>query len=90
MGDDLYLSRNGGPAKRIAEDIVEYGLSDTFVAYSRNEAIFVYFFDDGSTHQITPDTGELTQLVGVSDGTVIWMDVTKRQGRDIMKYAAVR
>ncbi len=90
-GDDLYLAQNGMQPKCIAEDIVEYGLSDTFVAYSKNEAIFVYFFDNGTTTQITPATGELALLMGVSDDTVIWMDVTSReQNRDIMKYARIR
>lgn len=88
-GDDLYWTRNAAPAKLLAEDIVEYGLSDKFAAYSKNESIFVYFFDNGTTVQITPDTDrERTQLLGVSNGVVIWMDVTSRE-RDIMKYARV-
>jgi hypothetical protein len=88
-GDDLYWTRNAAPAKLLAEDIVEYGLSEKFAAYSKNESIFVYFFDNGTTVQITPDTDrERTQLLGVSNGVVIWMDVTSRE-RDIMKYARV-
>ena len=89
-GDDLYLSQNGAKAKLIAEDIVDYGISEHFAAYSKNEAIYVYFFDNGQTVQITPDIErERTQLLGVSNGVVIWMDVTSRE-RDIMKYAVVK
>ncbi|HWR22096.1 MAG TPA: hypothetical protein VN366_01350 [Feifaniaceae bacterium] len=88
-GDDLYMTQNGTSAKLIAENIADYGISEHFAAYSRNEAIYVYFFDNGQTVQITPDTErERTQLLGVSDGVVIWMDVTSRE-RDIMKYAVI-
>lgn len=89
-GDDLYMTQNGLAAKVIAEDIADYGISEHFAAYSKNEAIYVYFFDNGQTIQITPDTErERTQLLGVSNGVVIWMDVTSRE-RDIMKYAVVQ
>ncbi len=89
-GDDLYMTQNNAAAKMIAEDIVEYGLSEHFAAYSKGEAIYAYFFDNGQTVQITPDIErERTQLLGVSNGVVIWMDVTSRE-RDIMKYAVVK
>ena len=89
-GDDLYMAQNNVAAKLIAEDIVEYGLSEHFAAYSKNEAIYVYFFDIGKSIQITPDIErERTQLLGVSNGVVIWMDVTSRE-RDVMKYAVIQ
>jgi len=88
--DSLYYTENGKPPVKIAEDIMDYGLSDRFVAYSKDEAIFVYFFDDHSAVQITPETErERTQLLNVSNGVVIWMDVTSRE-RDVMKYAVVQ
>ena len=87
-GDDLYWTQNAQPPKLLAEDIVEYGLSSTFAAYSKNEAIYVYFFDDGTSTVITPTDRERAQLLGVSNGVVIWMDVTSRE-RDIMKYARI-
>ena len=69
---------------------MEYGLSEHFAAYSKNEAIYVYFFDIGKSIQITPDIErERTQLLGVSNGVVIWMDVTSRE-RDVMKYAVIQ
>ncbi len=89
-GDDLYMTQNGADTKLIGTDIADYGISEHFAAYSKNEAIFVYFFDNGQTIQITPDIErERTQLLGVSNGVVIWMDVTSRE-RDIMKYAVVK
>jgi hypothetical protein len=89
VGDDLYWTQSAQRPKLLAEDIVEYGLSDTFAAYSKDESIHVFFFDDGSSTVITPPAErERAQLLGVSNGVVIWMDVTSRE-RDIMKYARV-
>ncbi len=89
VSDDLYWTQNAQKPRLLAEDIVEYGLSDTFAAYSKDESIHVFFFDDGSTAVITPPAErERAQLLGVSNGVVIWMDVTSRE-RDIMKYARV-
>lgn len=89
-GNSLYFTSGSASPRKLAEDIVDYGLSDTFVAYSRtNEPIRVYFFELDTTIAITPEVDrERTQFMGVSNGVVIWMDVTSRE-RDIMKYARV-
>lgn len=88
--DSLYYTENGKPPVRIAQGVMDYGISDTFLAYCKGEAIFVYFFDDHSTVQITPDVErERTQLLNVSDNAVVWMDITSRE-RDVMKYAVVK
>jgi len=84
---NLYYSQGGLAPTLIASGITDYGLCDTFAAYSKNETIYVYFFDDRTTHAITPER-ESVQLLNVSENHVVWMDVTSRE-RDIMKYAAV-
>ncbi len=86
----LYYSKQGSPPQKIADQIVDYGLSDSFVAYSKNNAqIMVYIFDKKAAFPITPEVErERTQLLNVSNGVVIWMDITSRE-RDIMKYARV-
>lgn len=89
-GDDLYWTQDSRPPKLLAEDIVDYALTETFAAYSQNEGIFVYFFDDGSTYRITPENErERAQLLGAYGDVVTWMDITSRE-RDIMKYARVQ
>ncbi|MDL2217642.1 hypothetical protein LJC27_03185, partial [Christensenellaceae bacterium OttesenSCG-928-M15] len=85
--DALYWSKNGATAKKLAENIVDYGLSTSFAAYSQNEAIFIYVFNDDKTIRITPE-GERAQLLGVSGGAVVWMDVTTRD-REVMKFAQI-
>lgn len=88
--NSLYISKGGSSPRRIAENIIDYGLSDTFVAYSKNgEPIKIYLFDNDMEIAITPDVErEQTQLLGVSNGVVIWMDVTSRK-QDVMKYVKV-
>ncbi len=73
--------------KLIASGVVDFYLDDDFVAYSIDEVVYVYMFDGGSSYRITPER-ELAQLLGASDGCVIWMDVTSRE-RDVLKYARI-
>ncbi len=67
--------------------VVEFGLGPNFIAYSRNEGIYVYMFETGAIYRVTAEY-ELSQFLGVSDGCVIWMDVTSRE-RDIVKFAKI-
>lgn len=83
----LYYSKNEGEPVKIAEGVAEFGLGSHFAAYSKDEAIWAYMFDNGRTYRISSDQ-ELAQLLGVSDDKVIWMDVTTRV-RDIVKFAAI-
>lgn len=81
----LYISDGENEPFAVAEGIVEFGLSESFVAYGKDNAVFIYVFENGQTYRITPER-ETTQLLGVSGGVVLWMDVTSRE-RDIIKYA---
>lgn len=87
----LYIAKaSDGTAlesKAIAEGVVDFVMDEHFVAYSIEEAIYVYLFNSGESFRITPER-ELTQLLGASEGYVIWMDVTSRE-RDVMKYAKI-
>ncbi|MBS5878716.1 MAG: hypothetical protein KIC63_01085 [Clostridium sp.] len=83
----LYYSKSEGEPVKIAEGVVEFGLGSHFVAYSKDEAIWAYMFDNGRTYRISAEQ-ELAQFLGVSDDRVSWMDVTTR-ARDIVKFAAI-
>ena len=72
---------------KIADGVVDFYIDERFVAYSVDEVIYVYLFNSGESFRITPER-ELAQLLGASDGHVIWMDVTTRE-RDVLKYAAI-
>lgn len=73
--------------KVIAESVVDFVIDEKFIAYSIDEVIYVYLFSTGRSYRVTPER-ELAQLLGASEGRVIWMDVTTRE-RDVMKYASI-
>ncbi|MCR5809615.1 MAG: hypothetical protein K6G56_08695 [Clostridiales bacterium] len=74
-------------AKPIEQGVVDFIMENDFVAYSVDEVIYVFFFKSGESFRITPER-ELAQLLGASDGYVVWMDVTTRE-RDVLKYAKI-
>lgn len=74
-------------ANAIADGVVDFFIDDRFVAYSVEEVIYVYLFNSGESFRITPER-ELAQLLGASEGHVIWMDVTTRE-RDVLKFALI-
>ena len=84
-GVSLYLSDGMDVPFVLAKNVTGFGLSDKFIAYGVDEAVYIYVFENQKTYRISPER-ELTQFLGVSDGTIIWMDVTSRE-RDIIKYA---
>ncbi|MBQ9833056.1 MAG: hypothetical protein IJO48_04910 [Clostridia bacterium] len=83
----LYYMHSGTQAKVIAEGVVEFGMEADFLAYTKDEALWVYIFETDETYRVTPEH-EKAQFLGVSDNKVIWMDVTSRE-RDIMKFVEI-
>ena len=77
----------GGTPFLIDSGVVEFGLGSDFVAYSRDEGIYVYMFDNGHIYRLTQDY-EQAMFLGVSDDHVMWMDVTSRE-RDIVKFIEI-
>ncbi|MBR3383401.1 MAG: hypothetical protein IKG85_10260 [Clostridia bacterium] len=87
----LYFAKAGEgdrlDSQMIAEGVVDYYIDKDYVAYSVEEVIYVYYFATGESFRVTPER-ELAQLLGASEGRVMWMDVTTRE-RDVLKYAAI-
>lgn len=84
---NLYYMKTGEAPRKIAEGVVEFGMDEHFLAYTKNEMLYVYIYDTDEVYAVTPEH-EKAQFLGVSDGKVIWMDVTSRE-RDIMKFAEI-
>ncbi|MCH5279090.1 MAG: hypothetical protein J1E60_04795 [Christensenellaceae bacterium] len=80
---DLYYS-GGTQAILIDTGVVEFGISDNYIAYSKGEAVWIFVFENQKTYRLTPER-ESAQFLGVSGGYVMWMDVTSRE-RDIIRY----
>ena len=83
----LYYSKRGGNPIEVDSGVVEFGLGSNFIAYGKDEQIYVYLLDRGKTYLLTEEW-EAGQFLSVSDDKVFWMDVTTRE-RDILKYASV-
>lgn len=83
----LYTSNGVDAPIAVDTGVVEFGIGDNFIAYGKDEAIFVYLFDLNKTYRITPER-EMAQFLGVSDGYIMWMDVTSRE-RDIIRYTSL-
>lgn len=73
--------------QQIANGVVDFFIDDYYLAYSIDEAVYVYFFKSRESFRISPER-ELVQLLGAGEGRVIWMDVTTRE-RDVLKYVKI-
>jgi hypothetical protein len=86
-GARLYLSIGRGEPILVADDVLAYGITETFLAYNRNNSIYVYFLSNGYEQIVTP-ASESALLANVSSDKVIWFE-TGILSRDVLKYAAI-
>jgi hypothetical protein len=84
---ELYFSNGYIEPVKVDTGVVEFGMGSDFLAYSKDETIWVYLFDKRKSYRLTPDR-ERAQFLGVSENKVLWMDVTSRE-RDIIKFAPI-
>jgi len=83
----LYYGTYGGKPIEIDSGVVEFGLANSFIAYGKDEQIYVYLLDKKKKFLLTEEW-EAGQFLGVSGNKVFWMDVTTRE-RDILKFATI-
>lgn len=81
------ISPAGSEPHMVEAGVVQFGMGKDFLAYSKDEAIYLYRFDNKKSYKLSGEY-EKAQFMGVSDSHVIWMDVTTRE-RDILKYSEV-
>lgn len=81
----LYTADTAGDPMLVAKGVTDFGISEKYIAYGKDNAVYIYLFETGNSYCITPER-EDAQFIGVSGGTVLWMDVTSRE-RDIIKFA---
>lgn len=86
----LYLSRDGGEPQQIDTDVDGYGLGSDFVAYAKNEEIWIYGWGGAETYQrrVSLD-GERCIFAGSSGRTVFWYVAGMNIDRDILKYIEI-
>lgn len=91
-GTSLYIRIGQGAPERVEEGVSGYGLGENYVAYCKDQAIWVYVWSTGVRQKITTEK-EKAILLNASGGCVLWLDVTLEEemgSRDILKYVQIR
>lgn len=85
----LMISIDGALPKEIAKGILNYGLGNDVVAYTKDEAVYIYYIKDGIKGKLT-GKNQRGELSAVNGDMVCWYDVTDGVGvRDVIKYAKI-
>ena len=85
--DGHILWYNGETTVEVSSGAVDFVLGDGFIAYSRFNKNYVYYYGDGTTF-CTTRSGESAMLLGGGETVIAWMDVTWRD-KDIMEIMTV-
>lgn len=63
----------------IAQGVLNYKVGDGFVAYTKDEGIYIYYFEDASTGRLSSDNTRAL-LSSANGKDVVWYDVTDGLG----------
>jgi len=72
----------------IADRVLNYYLGDGFVAYTKDEAVYIYYFKDGSTGRISPETSRAL-LSSANGKSIVWYDTTELGIANVVYHAQV-
>ena len=78
---------NGKTTVEVASGAVDFALGNGFIAFSRFNKNYVYYYGDGTTF-CTTRSDETAMLLGGGENVIVWMDVTWRD-KDILEYMTV-
>jgi len=91
---DLMVSIGGEQPLVVASGVLNFGLGDNYIAYTRDEAIHVYYWADGSTGRLS-NMNSRAILASVNENICLWYDITdgiigeKEKDRDVLKMADI-
>ena len=85
--DGHILWYDGSKTVEIVGGAVDFVLGNGFIAYSRFDKNYVYYYGDGTTFRTTR-SDETAMLLGGGEDVIVWMDVTWRD-KDIMEFMTV-
>ncbi len=85
--DGRILWYNGETTVEVVSGAVDFTLGNGFIAYSRFDKNYVYYYGDGTTF-CTTRSGETAMLLGGGEDWIVWMDVSWRD-KDIMEFMTV-
>ena len=78
---------DGKKTVEVVTGTVDFTLGNGFIAYSRFDKNYVYYYGDGTTF-CTTRSDETAMLLGGGENVIAWMDVTWRD-KDIMEIMTV-
>ena len=78
---------NGSSVVEVVKGAADFAMGNGFIAYSRYEKNYVYYYGDGTTY-CTTRSDETAMLLTAGEKLLVWMDVTWRD-KDIMEYMTV-
>ena len=78
---------DGQTTTEVVSGAVDFVLGNGFIAYSRFNKNYVYYYGDGTTF-CTTRSDETAILLGGGEDVIAWMDVTWRD-KDIMEFMTV-
>lgn len=81
----LYISKPNGTPLVIAEGITTYSLGDGFVAYGKNQQVWIYIIATGEYCRLSSGE-EKGMLPGANGMTVVWYDKTEDSVADKLRY----
>lgn len=74
----MFSQRNGDTyslPEKITDGILNYAVGDGFVVYTKENAVYIYYFADGSSGRLSSDTTRV--MLGSANGKqVVWYDIT--------------
>jgi len=85
----LLLTTDRKTVKEVAQGVTSYGLGENFLVYGKDQAIWVYFWEDDTYGRLTGE-GEKAILPSVQGKTVLWYDITDEESeKDMIKYKVI-
>ncbi len=72
----------------IAQGVINYCVGDGFVAYTKDEAIYIYYFKDGSSGRLSSDNTRAL-LANANGKNVVWYDITELGIANVVFHAQV-
>ena len=88
------LAINDGNPIKIASGVLNFDLGDNYVAYTKDEKVYIYYWADGSTGVVS-NINSRAVLASVTDDVCLWYDITdgiigeKTKDRDVLKMAVI-
>ena len=89
----LMMSTEGAPPAKLADGAFDYGIGNNFVAYTKNEQVYVAYTHSPDTDQVTNEVTK-NMLASVNGNGLCYYDRTDKAGKDavvddVVKYAYV-